>query len=137
MKFRDKKTAYGQPEVFASGELTNRFVIIAETMDEHCAMQSAIGNVAIAAMTSQAELDHEDARMALHYLANAERTGSRLYASIEDAACIARLMRQGGSSLLDDAKSVTAANIAEAIEQEVTARAFRIELNDLSPDDIE
>lgn len=135
MKFQDKKTPYGELEKYNTGELTHRFLTIAETRYENEGMQRAIGNLAIAAMTGDGAVEQEDAELMLRYLMQNREQRGRQTMTIEQATRFSKLLRQGSSTLLDDEQSDGVLAVAMAIDHEVAARMMRTDLENISIDD--
>lgn len=121
MKFPDKDERY------SSGEPTDRFVVYAETRAEHDVMRRALYNVIYTAASSEAELDEEDVRVTLDYLMQSNHSQPRYPVSIDEAARLAKLVRQGAATL-EDEQTLRALELAEQIEQEIPPRIMRIEL---------
>lgn len=159
MKFMDKKTATGQPEQYASGESTDRFISIAETREESMAIRASLANVALMAMQSEQMLDPEDAKTLIDFMQIEQHQQDRLSVYPEQAERLARLIRLGGTTVSSDALinqfviprmrdetelvvddetlSRSALDASASITTEVQTRQFRKELDaDITIDDI-
>jgi hypothetical protein len=150
MRFIDKRSIDGQPEQFATGEVTDRFIAGAETRNESEALRAAIANVALIAFQSESAMDPDDARFLLDYLRLDQYQQEHLAVFPEQAERLARLIRQGGSSVMpeilknqfnthqddradqvsDEELTRIAMNVADNINTEVGARKFNKELDD-------
>lgn len=156
MKFPDKLTSIGQVEHYTTGEATERFVVIAETRKEADAIQASLANVALMALQSETAMDPEDARVLIDFMRVDQFQQSRITVYPEQAERLARLIRQGGSSVMpeifknqfkprendkadqidDEELTRNSIAVANSMNIEVAARSFRKELDDSLLEDL-
>ncbi|MDB5162477.1 MAG: hypothetical protein JWO54_971 [Candidatus Saccharibacteria bacterium] len=149
MKFQNSESASGQKERFASGEPTERLLLISETREESEANRAALANLALNAF--QLVMDSEDARFLLDYMRLDQVQQERLTVYPEQAERLAELLRQGSSSVMpeilknqfnsnqnagaehvdDERLTRVAVDAANAITVEVKAREFTKEIDSL------
>ncbi len=150
MQFPDKLSSIGEPEQYATGEKTERFVILSETREEYEAVSASLANLAFMVLQSEATLDSEDARTLLDFIRLDRYQQARLTVHAEQAERLARLIRLGAGSAMpdildnqfashasenttqtdDETLTRLAVNAADSLSVEAGARAFRKELDD-------
>lgn len=156
MIFPDKLSPSGQPEQYATGKVTDRFVLITESLKEFDAVRASLANLALIALQSESAMDPEDARILIDFMQIDQYSKGRLTVHSEQAERLADLIRRGGSSVMpeilrnqfgkredneayqmsDEEMTRYAIGVADATNEEVDARKFRKELTDMSLDDI-
>jgi hypothetical protein len=152
MHFPDKLSPSGQLEQFDTTGTTERFVLISESLEEFNAIRASLANVALQSLQSEIALDSEDAKILIDFMRTDSFQQGRLAVFPHQAERLARLIRQGGLSVLpenlnnqfdtrdsepmdDERVTALALQASESMTIEVQARTFRAEINASLADD--